>query len=137
MYELLVTNMICVVKTVCRGLMIIEVLSKDPTHVWFVSLSPLVPLGHSTPQHTAQDCSDGGKYVVPDTATGTVGIFLLIHKTPYSVNTTNSQDISQTYRVHQSDQHSPEYVRGLGTDELQNRSVKEKEKTVEKYQFGD
>ncbi len=49
MFGLFATRTICRVKTVCRELVTVVVLSKDPTHVWFVSLSPLVPLGHGTP----------------------------------------------------------------------------------------
>ncbi len=124
-------------ETECRGLATVVVLRKDPTHLRFVSLSPLVPLCHSTPQHTAQDRSDGGDHIEPHTTAGTVRIHLQINTPPYTVNTSPKAIISQTYGVHQSDQHPPEYVRSLGTNELQNRSVKEKAKAVQKYHFWD
>ncbi len=63
--------------------MIIVVLSKDPTHFWFVPLSPLVPLGHTTPQHTAQGRSDGGEQVEPDATAGTAGVTVLVPSLPY------------------------------------------------------
>ncbi len=53
MIGLFATRMIFRVKTACRELVTVVVLSKDPTHVWFVSLSLL--LYHlATAHHSTQ-----------------------------------------------------------------------------------
>ncbi len=66
-------------------LVIVIVLSIDPTHFRFISLPFLVPLGHSTPQDAPKCCSDRGKQVEPDTTAGIVGSTVLIDSFPNGV----------------------------------------------------
>ncbi len=103
------------------GLMIVIVLSIDPTHFRIVSLPLLVPVGHSAPQDAPEYRRNRGKQVEPDTTAGIVGSTAFIAGFP---NGCPQQNTSQQYGVHNPDKQSSQVVRGLSTNKLEDMAVR-------------